>query len=97
MKKRLICSLSALALLFACSAAARADLFSQIETSPNTYWVPDPTPGPAYASQPPPGYYGAGGPPPGYYGPPPGYYGPPGPPPPPVVVFPRFFIGFHFH
>jgi len=90
MKKGWICSFAAGALFFVGLATAHADEFSQIANSPNTYWVPDPTPRPAYAQQPPPGYYGAYGPPPGYYGPPPGYYAPP----PPV---PRFFIGFHFH
>ena len=89
MKKRYVCFLPALALLFVSSVAARADQFSRIENSPYTYWVPAPTP--------PPGYF-AGSPPPYYYGPPPPfYYGPPPPPAPPVVVFPRFFFGFHFH
>jgi len=83
MKKLFVCLLPALALLFASSVAGRADQFSQIENNPNTYWVPAPTPPPAYAYQ--------GGPPPYYYGspPPPYYYAPP----PPV----RFFFGFHFH
>jgi len=83
MKKRLVCLLPALALLFVSSVAAHADQFSEIQSCPFTYWVPAPTP-------PPPGYV-AGPPPPNYYGPPlPGYYAPP----PPAV---RFFIGFHFH
>jgi hypothetical protein len=84
MKKRFVCLLPALALLFVSSVAARADQFSQIQNCPFTYWVPAPTP-------PPPGYM-AGPPPPYYYGPPPpAYYS--GPPPP----FVHFFIGFHFH
>jgi len=88
MKKLLPGSLCVLALLFVLSTAARADEFDRIASSPATYWVPAPTP-------PPPGYAYA---PPGPYNYPPGYYGPPpGPPPPPVVVLPRFFIGFHFH
>jgi hypothetical protein len=89
MKKPCACLLPALALLLLFPFAGRADPFSQIENSPYTYWVPAPTP-------PPPGYMA--GPPQGYYGgpPPPGYYGPP-PSPSPVVVIPRFFIGFHFH
>jgi len=82
MKKRFVCLLPALALLFVSSVAARADQFSQIQNCPFTYWVPAPTPRP-------PGYMA--GPPPPYYGPPPGYYS--GPPPP----FVHFFIGFHFH
>jgi hypothetical protein len=85
-KKRFVCLLPALALLLVSSVAGRADQFSQFQNSPYTYWVPAPTP-------PPPGY--VAGPPPSYYGPPPpGYYGGP---PPPVVIIPRFFIGFHFH
>ena len=85
MKKLCVCLLPALVLLLASSVAGRADQFSQIENSPNTYWVPAPTP-------PPPAYAYQGGPPPYYYGPPPPpyYYAPP---PPPV----RFFFGFHFH
>jgi hypothetical protein len=96
MTKRTLAALSALALLGASTLSSRADQFSRIENSPATYWVPDPTPGPAgYPQQPAPYYYGYG---PGPYGPPPGYYGPPPPPPgPPVVVVPHFFIGFHFH
>ena len=82
MKKLFVCLLPALVLLLASSLAGRADQFSQIENSPNTYWVPAPTP-------PPPNYMA--GPPSYYYGPPPAYYY--APPPPPV----RFFIGFHFH
>ena len=82
MKKILICVLPALVLLLASSLTGRADQFTDIQNSPNTYWVPAP---PGYVVAPPPGYYG------------PGYYGPPGtvvvvPPPPP-----RIFFGFHFH
>jgi len=84
MKNRFICLLPALALFFASSLAGRADQFSEIQNCPFTYWVPAPTPLP-------PGYVAG----PYYYGPPPGYYGPP--PGPPVVIVPRFFIGFHFH
>lgn len=83
MKKLFVCLLPALALLFASSIAGRADQFSQIQNCPYTYWVPAPTPPPAYVAGSPPPYYGP---------PPPGYYG--GPPPPPFV---HFFIGFHFH
>ncbi|MEI9999347.1 MAG: hypothetical protein WDO13_09345 [Verrucomicrobiota bacterium] len=86
---KLRCLFAALGLLLACSVAARADDFSDIQKCPYTYWVPPPA---AYG-QPPPGAYGYYGPPPGYYAPPP----PPPAPPPPVVVLPRFFIGFHFH
>ena len=82
MKKRIPCLLPALVLLLVSSVAGRADQFDQLASSPNIYWVPAPTPAPAYVAGP-PGYYGP--PPPGYY------YGPP--PPPPV----RFFFGFHFH
>jgi len=63
MKKRFVCLLPALALLFVSSLAGRADQFSQIQNCPFTYWVPAPTP-------PSPSYY-YGPPPPGYYGPPP--------------------------
>ena len=83
MKKLFVCLLPALALLFASSIGARADQFRQIQNCPYTYWVPAPTPPPAYFAGPPPPYYGP---------PPPAYYG--GPPPPPLV---HFFIGFHFH
>ncbi len=90
MKNRFIGLLSALALLVLFTGAARADQFSQIQNSPQTYWVPAPTPG--YAGAPYSGaYYG------GYYAGPPGYYygPPPAPPPPPPV--PRFFFGIHIH
>ena len=83
MKTRIFCLLPAVALLLASAVAGRADQFDQLANSPNIYWVPAPTPPPAYASGPPPGYY--------YGPPPPGYYY--APPPPPV----RFFFGFHFH
>jgi hypothetical protein len=88
MKKLLVCALSALVLLSFSTMAGRADLFDRMENSPDTYWVPAPTPG-----------YLAGAPQPYYYGPPPPpgyYYGAP-PPPAPVIFIPRFFIGFHFH
>jgi hypothetical protein len=83
MKKLLVCLLPAIVLLSA-ATTTRADQFSDIANSPNTYWVP---PSATYA--PPSGYYGA------YYGP----YGPPpvyiyAPPPPPV---PHFFFGIHIH
>jgi len=81
MKKRFVCLLPALALLFASSVAGRADQFSEIQNCPFTYWVP----APGYVAGPPPSYY--------YGPPPPVYYGPP----PPVLIIPRFFIGFHFH
>jgi hypothetical protein len=87
MKKLFVSMLAAGALLSLTTVASRADEFSRIENSPATYWVPAPTPG-DMADAPPPYYYGP--PPPGYY------YGPP-PPRPPVVIVPRFFIGFHFH
>jgi hypothetical protein len=74
---------AALVLLAAFAATGRADQFSDIANSPNTYWVPPPS---GYAPAPGPYYY--------YGGPPPGYYPPPAPPPPPV---PAFFIHFHFH
>jgi len=79
MKKRFVCLLPALALLFASSLAGRADQFSQLQNNPNIYWVPAPTP-------PPPGYV-AGPPPPYYYGPP--------PPPVVVVPPIFFGIHFH--
>jgi hypothetical protein len=91
MIKLFVSMLAALALLSLSTVASRADEFSRIQTSSETYWVPAPTPHPVYvavAPPPPPYYYGP--PPPGYY------YGPP-PPRPPVVIIPRFFIGFHFH
>jgi len=56
---RNLCFIPALVLLLATSVTGRADQFTDIQNSPNTYWVP-----------PPPGYVGA--PPPYYYGPPPG-------------------------
>ena len=83
MKKRFVCLLPALALLFVSSVAGQADQFSEIQNCPFTYWVPAPA-SPGYVAGPPPYYYGP---------PPPGYYGPP----PPVVFIPRFFFGFHFH
>jgi hypothetical protein len=64
---------AALVLLAAFAATGRADEFSAIANSPNTYWVPPPA---GYAAAPGPYYY--------YGGPPPGYYPPP---PPPVPVF----------
>ena len=96
MKRGCLSLLPVLALLAFSSTSGRADQFTAIQNSPQTYWVPAPTPPPpGYAAgQPyyggPPGYYGPYGPPPGYYGPPPGT-------PPPVVIVPRFFFGFHFH
>jgi hypothetical protein len=91
--KRIVLSLLATALLLALPQLSRADQFSQIQNSPNTYWVPAPAGQPA---NPPAGYvagpgpyaypqpvYVAGpapyyyGPPRGYYAPPPAYYGPP--------------------
>ena len=81
MKKLFVCLLPALALLFVSSLTGRADQFTDIENSPNTYWVPPP---PGYVAGPPPPPYYYGPPPPGYY------YRPPGPPV-------HFFFGFHFH
>ena len=91
MKKLILCLLPAMALLFASSVAGRADQFTQIQNSPNGYWVPSPTPPPPVVYYyPPPGYY-AGPPPYPYYGPGPyygaRYYGP----------GPRVFVGFGFH
>ena len=84
MKKSFVCLLPALALLLVSTGVGRADPFDRIENSPDTYWVPAPTP-------PPPGYVaGSYGPPPPAY-----YYGPP--PPGPVFFLPHFFIGFRFH
>src|SRR5260221_4725760 len=90
MKKLIACILPAFVLFFASSIAGRADLFNQIQSSPNTYWVPAPTPPPpgvVYYHYGQPGYGYVGGPPPYYYGAP-YYYGPPayyyGPPPPRV-------------
>ena len=80
--------LTVVALLLLSAGASRADEFSRIQNYPDTYWVPAP-PSDYYGSAPQPYYYGP--PPPGYY------YGPPPPPRPPVVIIPRFFIGFHFH
>jgi len=95
MKSITACLLAAV-LLLALPQATHADQFSQIQNSPNTYWVPPPAnqgqtqgqpayPQPGYATAPPSGYY----PPPGYVAsmpPPPGYYYGPrpyyyGPPP----------------
>jgi hypothetical protein len=86
MKTRFVCLLAALFLVT--SFGARADEFSRIENSPYTYWVPVST-STKYANASPAPYY--------YSAPPPGYYGPPPAPAPPVVIIPRFFIGFHFH
>jgi hypothetical protein len=80
MKLHTLCA--ALALLLAFAATGRADPFSDIQNSPNTYWVPPPA---GYVPAPGPYYSGC-------YGPPPAYY----PPPPPVPV-PGFFIHFHIH
>jgi len=88
MKKLFVCLLPALALLFISTSAGRADQFDRIENSPDTYWVPAPTPPPpGYVAGQPPAYddYGPYGPPPAAY-----YYHPAGPPV-------HFFIGFHFH
>ncbi len=95
--KPIIACLFAAALLLALPQISHADQFTQIQNSPNTYWVPAPAgqgqaqaPNPQsgsgagpYAYYPQPGY--VAGPPPYYYGPPAGYYAPPaayyGPPP----------------
>jgi hypothetical protein len=73
MKKFAPLLLPVFALWVASTVGARAapqDEFAQLENSPNSYWVPYPTPPPA----PPVVYYGGPGP---YYGPPrPVYYGP---------------------
>jgi len=60
MKPHAFCA--ALLLLLAFAATGRADEFSDIENSPNTYWVPPPA---GYYGAPVPyGYYGAPPPPP---------------------------------
>ncbi len=64
MKTRFLAT--ALVLLAACAATARADEFSDLAHSPNAYWVP-----PSVTYVPPPGYYG--------YPPPVYYYAPPPP------------------
>ena len=88
MKKFILCLLPAVAILFVSSVAGRADQFTQIQNSPNGYWVPSPTPPPPVAYYyPPPGYYA--GPPPYYYGSGP-YYGP-------RYYGPPVFLGFRFH
>ncbi len=74
---------AALILLAAFAATGRADEFSAIANSPNTYWVPPPA---GYATAPGPYYY--------YGAPPPPYYAPPPPPAPPPI--PGFFIHLHF-
>jgi hypothetical protein len=65
---KLCCLAAALVLLFAFNAAGRADEFSDIEKSPNTYWVPAPS---GYGATPGPYPYYGGPPPVYYYGPPP--------------------------
>jgi hypothetical protein len=95
MKKLIICLLPALTLFFASAVAGRADQFTQLQNSPNGYWVSSPTPPPPVAYYyPPPGYYAGPPPYPDYYGPgsyygPRPYYGPP--------IFFSFGFGFHGH
>ena len=79
MKKLFLSLVPALVLLLASSVTGRADQFTDIQNSPNTYWVP-----------PPPRYVAA--PPPYYYGPPPGSVVVV-PPPPPIRFF--FGFHFH--
>jgi hypothetical protein len=90
MKPIAACLLATAALLLVSSQTTRADEFTQIQNSPNTYWVPapadqdqaqalPPTPQPQpnqAPAGPPPGNY----PQPGYAAAPPpyGYYPPPG-------------------
>jgi len=88
MKKLALCLLPAVVLFFASSLAGRADQFTQIQNSPNGYWVPSPTPPPVGYYPPPGPYYGGPPPYPYYYGPGP-YYGPP--------LFFGFGFGFHHH